>query len=305
MPVPEYHDRGPVKIPASSDTKNLTGKSVLVTGGASGLGKSYAQAFAEAGAFVTVVDFNETLGKKAVAEIGSHSQFVKCDVTNWDDQVQAFDAAVQNSPQKSCDVVIANAGIVGQDDMFTLQDPQGPALKPDLKTMDVNLTGLLYTVKLAIHYFRRQPIDSSRDRCLILKSSLSGYVDLPGSVQYNASKFGVRGVMRSLRRTSWTESIRINLVAPWYIRTPILGPAVQQYLDDKGVGFALVEDCCRAMLLISTDKTINGRAIGVVSRQHAKEGYMDLDLDDFKPGSLYLEWQQIVLDTAEILVKQP
>jgi hypothetical protein len=45
-----------------------------------------------------------------------------------------------------------------------------------------------------------------------------------------------------------------------------------------------------------------GRAIGVVSRQHAKEGYMDLDLDDFRSGSLYADWQQIVLDTAEILV---
>jgi NAD(P)-dependent dehydrogenase (short-subunit alcohol dehydrogenase family) len=81
--------------------------------------------------------------------------------------------------------------------------------------MDINLTGLLYTVKLAIHYFRRQPVDAARDRCLILKSSLSGYVDLPGSVQYNASKFGVRGVMKSLRQTIWKENIRINLVAPW------------------------------------------------------------------------------------------
>jgi len=96
-------------------------------------------------------------------------------------------------------------------------DPAGPALKPNLTTMDINLTGLLYTVKLAIHYFRRQPVEPSRDRCLILKSSLAGYVDLPGSIQYNASKFGVRGVMRSLRRTSWKESIRVNLVAPWSV----------------------------------------------------------------------------------------
>jgi NAD(P)-dependent dehydrogenase (short-subunit alcohol dehydrogenase family) len=88
-------------------------------------------------------------------------------------------------------------------------------MKPNLKTMEINLTGLLYTVKLAFHYFRRQPVDSARDRCLILKSSLAGYVDLPGSIQYNASKFGVRGVMRSLRRTSWKENIRVNLVAPW------------------------------------------------------------------------------------------
>ena len=81
--------------------------------------------------------------------------------------------------------------------------------------MDINLTGLLYTVKLAMHYFRRQPIDGSRDRCLILKCSVAGYVDLPGSIQYNVSKYGVRGVMRGLRRTSWKESIRVNLVAPW------------------------------------------------------------------------------------------
>ncbi|KAI1615924.1 hypothetical protein EDD36DRAFT_414842 [Exophiala viscosa] len=141
--------------------------------------------------------------------------------------------------------------------------------------MDINLTGLLYTVKLAIHYFRRQPVEPSRDRCLILKSSLAGYVDLPGSIQYNASKFGVRGVMRSLRRTTWKESIRVNLVAPWYIRTPILSPMAQKYLDDSGVGFALVEDCCRAMLLLATDTKIN--------------------------GSLYSDWQKIVMDTAGIL----
>jgi NAD(P)-dependent dehydrogenase (short-subunit alcohol dehydrogenase family) len=97
----------------------------------------------------------------------------------------------------------------------SVTDPSGPPKKPNLKTMDINLTGLLYTVKLAIHYFRRQPIDASRDRCLILKSSLAGYVDVPGSIQYNSSKFGVRGVMRSLRRTLWKESIRVNLVAPW------------------------------------------------------------------------------------------
>ncbi|OAL34961.1 hypothetical protein AYO20_05676 [Fonsecaea nubica] len=168
--------------------------------------------------------------------------------------------------------------------------------------MEINLMGLLYTVKLALHYFRRQPVDSDRDRCLILKSSLAGYVDLPGSIQYNSSKFGVRGALRSLRRTSWKENIRVNLVAPWYIRTPILSQKVQEFLDGKGVGFALVEDCCRAMLFIASDPTINGRGIGVVSRQHAKEGYMDLDLDDYKAG-LYSEWQQIVLDTAGILVQ--
>ena len=49
-----------------------------------------------------------------------NAQFVECDVTDWDQLVQAFETAIKNSPNKSLDVVIANAGIVGQDDMFTL-----------------------------------------------------------------------------------------------------------------------------------------------------------------------------------------
>lgn len=49
MPIPEYHDIGSLDILAQPDTKNLVGKSVIVTGGASGLGKAYAEAFAAAG----------------------------------------------------------------------------------------------------------------------------------------------------------------------------------------------------------------------------------------------------------------
>jgi NAD(P)-dependent dehydrogenase (short-subunit alcohol dehydrogenase family) len=76
-------------------------------------------------AYVTVVDVNEKLGQETVQELtkagNQTAQFVTGDVTNWDDQVRAFEAAVNNSPHKSCDIVIANAGIVGQDDIFDLQ----------------------------------------------------------------------------------------------------------------------------------------------------------------------------------------
>lgn len=57
---------------------------------------------------------------KRVVE-NSSSQCTKCSVTNWDDQVRALEAAVRNLRSKSCDIVIANAGVVGQDDMFTLE----------------------------------------------------------------------------------------------------------------------------------------------------------------------------------------
>lgn len=48
------------------------------------------------------------------------SQFVKCDVRSWDDQVRVFESAILESPSNSCDIVVANAGIVGVDDLYKL-----------------------------------------------------------------------------------------------------------------------------------------------------------------------------------------
>lgn len=89
-------------------------------------------------------------------------------------------------------------------------------MKPDLKILNINLLAVVYTAKLAMHYFRKQPVDESRDRCLLLQGSLAGYLDLAGSPLYNASKYGVRGLMVSLRRAVFQQSIRVNYIGPWY-----------------------------------------------------------------------------------------
>ena len=131
-------------------------------------------------------------------------------------------------------------------------------------------------MKLAMHYFRVKPEAEAHDRCFIFKGSIAGLIDQPASWQYSTSKFGLRGLMRSVRRTSWSEGIRVNYVAPWsgyllaqlatffaddwtrYTQTTIMSPAVVERLKSKGVEFSLVEDCTAAMLRIATDKTING-----------------------------------------------
>jgi NAD(P)-dependent dehydrogenase (short-subunit alcohol dehydrogenase family) len=151
-----------------------------------------------------------------------------------------FVDAVKKSPTNCIDMVIANAGISGQDPVF-LEDgtsslekiPQSSRLidvscvesdqpqKPNLKILDINLIGVTYTTKLALFYFRKQfkaAIEAGKpgpDTNLILQGSLAGYVDQPGSPQYNASKFGLRGMMRCLRRTSLQHGTRINYIAPW------------------------------------------------------------------------------------------
>jgi NAD(P)-dependent dehydrogenase (short-subunit alcohol dehydrogenase family) len=122
----------------------------------------------------------------------------------------------------------------------------------------------LYTTKLAMHYLRRRELDPARDRCLIIKSSIAGYLDHPKSPQYCVSKFGGRSLMRCLRRTCWKESIRINVVAPWYIRTLILAGPMGDYLASRGIEFALAEDAAKAVLRIASDQSVNGTLLFLI-----------------------------------------
>lgn len=141
-------------------------------------------------------------------------QYHHADMLNWEQQLTGFKAAVANSPSKSVDIVVANAGIAIHDDLYQLEDEDEPT-KPELKVLKVNIIGVAYTVKLARHYFNKG--DASRDKIIILKASLAGYLDLPRALQYNASKFGVRGMLCNLRKSDLS---RVNLLAPWWGSSP-------------------------------------------------------------------------------------
>jgi NAD(P)-dependent dehydrogenase (short-subunit alcohol dehydrogenase family) len=95
--------------------------------------------------------------------------------------------------------------------LTAIEDEEDEPTEPDLSIIDVNLCGVLYTSKLAMHYFSKQPISTDRDRCLIITASLAGYLDPDQAPLYQTSKFGVRGLMCNLRRT---DRLRVNLIAP-------------------------------------------------------------------------------------------
>jgi len=98
--------------------------------------------------------------------------------------------------------------------------------KPELRILNINLIAVLYTTKIAMNYFRLQPEDPARDRCFIFKGSIAGLLDQPGSWQYSTSKFGLRGLMRSMRHTTWQSGIRVNYVGPCEFTT-----SVREYAD--------------------------------------------------------------------------
>lgn len=91
----------------------------------------------------------------------------------------------------------------------------GEPTAPNLKTLEVNVNGVLYTFKLARFHFLQHDLKPGRDRCFIVLSSAAGYFDVPGRLVYMASKFAARATMRCIRRSTATDGIRACALAPW------------------------------------------------------------------------------------------
>ncbi|CAI7633343.1 unnamed protein product [Penicillium glandicola] len=299
--LPRYEYTGPVDCTIPPNRALLKGKSVIVTGGANGMGEATVRAFAAEGAFVTISDLDETRGQEIAKELSPNAQFVKCNITSWDDQVQMFEAAIANSPHKSCDIVIANAGIsrASGDDLWPLDDINKPPVKPELNIVNVNLIGTMYTWKLAVHYFRKQPDTEDRDRCFIITGSMVAWIDSPANWQYTSSKYGLRGLMRTARRNSHEQGIRINYVAPCYIKSAIRSAAYEAQLKAKGVEFAPQEDVATCMMKLATDRTINGHSLMITPKSVCKEGFKDIGMDDHIEDGYFKTTQQVQLSIIE------
>jgi NAD(P)-dependent dehydrogenase (short-subunit alcohol dehydrogenase family) len=115
MPLSKYTYDGPVDHTVKPALENVKGKSVIITGGANGMGEVAVREFVAAGAFVTFADMDVEKGKAVEKELNAagniRSAFVKCDIRDWDEQKSMFETARAKSPSKSVDIVIANAGI--------------------------------------------------------------------------------------------------------------------------------------------------------------------------------------------------
>lgn len=177
-------------------------------------------------AFVAIGDINGDAAKAVAAELGAeHAVGVTCDVRKWDEQLALFETAIASSPKKQIDIAIANAGLGGANDSIMVdEDPDKVPSEPDLKVIDVNLRGAVYTTRLATHYFKRlRKQNPSSDGCLILKGSTAGYIDWPRSRQYPATKAAIRDLMKCMRHTSLDQGTRVNVVAPAYVPDRIPG----------------------------------------------------------------------------------
>ncbi|KAF2217811.1 hypothetical protein CERZMDRAFT_108446 [Cercospora zeae-maydis SCOH1-5] len=229
------------------------------------------------------------LGTKLASELGGRVAFVSCNVLKWQDQVTLFRTALQRSPNRTIDIVIANAGVSGRDEVFEQDETQkGEPIEPKLAILQINLMGVVYTVKLALLYLPKQPTAGNRDRCIILTGSMASYLDYAGGPQYSTARMGLRALMKGIRQSGPSQGIRINMLAPYRLtNTPRLAvtrirpPQASERLMDGGAPFCEGEDCGTALLQLVFDHSINGRTLGVVPRSHNSRGYYDLERDDW------------------------
>ncbi|KAK4164206.1 putative dehydrogenase [Cladorrhinum sp. PSN259] len=303
--VSQIKQSPPVDITKPYDTATLSGKSILVTGGASGFGAAFARHWAARGAHIFIGDVNDAAGEALVAELRSssshHHAYFHCDVTSWSDQVSLFKSAIAASPTKGIDCVVAGAGIVDVANTFdTPQRGKGEddaPVEPRLKVIDVNLKGVMYTTHLGLYYLPRNGTvgggkDQARDRHILMVSSVAGLMPLPSQTEYAASKHGVMGLFRSLRGTSWTRGVRVNVINPYFVETPLFSAGGRVLL--AGAPKGEVEDVVDAATRLVADEGIVGRALVIGPKMRVvdgEDGYPKLDIEESQNGRTQAVWE--------------
>ena len=232
--------------------KEFEGKVALVTGAASGIGESTAFLYAKYGAKVVVSDINDTAGQKTVdsiTEAGGDAIFVHTDVSKPDDCMRLVGQALASygRPDFACN----NAGIGGEPNPVAQLSIEGWN-----QTLAINLSGVFYCMRYEIDAMLKNNGGS-----IVNMASILGQVGFAGAAAYVSAKHGVVGLTRTAALEYSKAGIRVNVVGPAFIQTPM----IEGVTADPGTAQALTaahpigrlgqpEEVAELVIWLSSDK---------------------------------------------------
>ncbi len=207
-------------------------KIVVLTGAASGIGRSTAVLFAKEGAIQVLSDIDEE-GLKETLELiengKDRTSIMKVDVRNPEEVKKMIDSVIDTHGR--IDILIVNAGVVRVGPVETFPDEDYDLL------IDVNLKGTHYTCKYAVPYFKQQKSGS-----IITLASIAAHIGQVAHANYCSTKAGVLGYTRALALDLAPYNVRVNSVSPGATDTPMLQSDVAKQARERGVSYEVVKE---------------------------------------------------------------
>ena len=207
---------------------DFAGKTVLVVGAGSGIGKEIALTFADCGAAVVVGDYAADMGQQTVRAIedrGGRAMFCRCNVTERSD-VDGLVAAAVEFGGGALDVIINTAGVTSSQDTVNISDEEFHRI------ININLLGMTHVVRAGLAH-----MNPRRQGNIILLASVAGRIGGRTMTIYSASKAATINLMQGAAKTAAPYGVRVNCIAPGYVRTgmwdTILEGAATGFSGDK------------------------------------------------------------------------
>ncbi|TXE10939.1 SDR family oxidoreductase [Gelidibacter salicanalis] len=201
---------------------SLKGKTAIITGGGSGIGKAIATTFAKQGAHVCILDFNTDNGTNTVSEIEKEkgsARFYQCDVSN---QEQVGDIFIEIAKTNTIDILINNAGIahVGNIENTNPDDLD--------RLYNVNIKGVYNGMKAAIPYFKKQ-----NKGVIVNMASIASSVGISDRFAYSMTKGAVLTMTYSVAKDYVADGIRCNCISPARVHTPFVDGFIEKNYPDN------------------------------------------------------------------------